>query len=245
MSNDSTREAILGRIQNLLNKTVEKGATEAEAQSAMAAAQRLMDQHNIQSAELLIAGGKGIAYDQVVAKTHDTIYSHFSFAAPIVEQVFGIKVVFLKTPVRNARPIIRIVLFGDPAAIDSGRWGLDFLASVYLRLWNRYRIANQATARDMHSYYAGLGAGFLARVRAERERTIRELPGASNALVLVDSKLQEAFIEKYPDVKAKEIQIRSSEAFGAGVRDSKEINLARSLENKSPRALASSRKAIK
>lgn len=49
------REALLKKIKNLLERTTERGASEAETLSAMKIAQKLIEKHNIEEAELLAA----------------------------------------------------------------------------------------------------------------------------------------------------------------------------------------------
>ena len=48
------RQILLNRIQNLLNRNVQNGASEAEAATAMAQAQRIMDEHNIALVEAVL-----------------------------------------------------------------------------------------------------------------------------------------------------------------------------------------------
>ena len=62
----SRRDKILGKIRKLLAVANNGSATEAEVESYMAAARKLMDEHNIDEAEALSsAAGKKTAYDSM------------------------------------------------------------------------------------------------------------------------------------------------------------------------------------
>src|SRR5215471_17210395 len=94
------REALLDRIQALLSKTVERGATEAEAQAALAAAQRLMDAHNIELAQVLDHDPDAVEFGQEVAWEGKYADSMVDAAIPIVSEVFAVRCV----RARSCRP---------------------------------------------------------------------------------------------------------------------------------------------
>jgi hypothetical protein len=114
--NEPDREALLGRIQALLNKTVERGATEAEAQAALAVAQRLMDAHNIELAQVVDHDSDAVAMGQEVAWEGKSANSLYDAVMPIIAEVFAVRA----HPLRR-EAAARVGRVGHAAADDEGR----------------------------------------------------------------------------------------------------------------------------
>ena len=74
-------------------------------------------------------------------------------------------------------------------------------------------------------YYYGLAQGFREKMQEDRKQYV------SNALVLVNKEIQDAFNEKYTNLKrSKAPQLRGSkEVYDKGVSDGKNINLKKVL----------------
>ncbi len=240
---DATRDTILTRVKNLMSKTVDNGATQQEAESAMAAAQRLMDQHNIAQADLIM-GGSDVDYDQLLCYTWESIANNYMFAARVVEHVYSVKIVVKKTVNGRKTESINVVLFGDRANLDCAQWGLEFLGRTYKELWNEYRTQSGLSRRSMGAYYAGLTDGFLARVREERAALELACPSARGALVLVNDKLQKGFAKAFPNAIARTQKISDVDAYSQGKRDGAGINLAKPIGSGARRQLSSSPRAI-
>jgi hypothetical protein len=255
------REALLGRIQALLNKTVERGATEAEAQAALAVAQRLMDAHNIELAQVLDHDPDAVAFGDEEAWEGKSANSLYDTAIPIIREFFAVRCVRVRSGVKpppewaklGMRPRttkVEILLIGDPTNRDAARWALDFLAGTFRRLWDAYRVrAGDDLGRwDREDYIAGLVRGFLDRVREEGAARERERPGSANALVPLRGRLDRAvaaFVDGFePDGRPSQIggwADCGAAAYQAGRRDGRDINLARPIGRSRPRRLAGGR----
>jgi hypothetical protein len=241
------RQILLGRIQNLLNKTTQNGATEAEAATAMTNAQKIMDEHNIALADVVSRLTDDSMFDQSVAWTSDTAHSHFVSAIPIVEKVFAVKAVVKRLKLRGTSKTaaVNIVLFGDPSNIETATWALNFLGATFRRLWDAYRIRTKARTSDMQGYYFGPVDGFLARLDEQRANLERTQLGATNALALLSGRLDRAFAAAFPQAGA--IVKRYSgdgNVYADGCRDGRDINLARPIEKADPRAIGADRRAL-
>jgi Protein of unknown function (DUF2786) len=235
------RQILLSRIQNLLNKTVQNGATEAEAATAMANAQRLMDQHNIALADIVSRSDDDSIFEQADAWTSDTAHSHFVSCLPIIEQVFAVKTVLWKTRYQGRRSAYTIKVFGDASNIENATWAINFLGPLYRRLWDRFRAAHKAPTADMLNYYGGLTDGVLRRLQGDRQL---EATG-SRALVLLNGRLEQAFGAAFPNLKQiVKKNTGSADAYHAGLKDSDQINLARPLDNPDRRSLEGTRRAL-
>jgi hypothetical protein len=253
--NEPDREALLGRIQALLNKTVERGATEAEAQAALAVAQRLMDAHNIELAQVLDHDPDAVAFGREVAwegKKWDSLYGA---ATRVVNEVFAVRAVVVRSMVSWAEVGMRarlsgveVILIGDPTNREAARWALGFLVATFRRLWDAYRVrAGDELGRwDREDYIEGLVRGFLDRIREERATGERERPGSANALVPLRSRLDRAHQEFTAGFEpGKSLSPGWADpgaaAYEAGRRDGRDINLARPIGGSRPRRLAGGR----
>src|SRR5262245_58660173 len=122
-----TRPAILERIQKLLAKTTGNGATEAEAQTALAMAQELMDAHNIAMADLTTAGPAATLFGEHTAHSAASIPRHYVACLSIVEEVLAVRTVVKRfasqsSTGRAKTERIDICIFGDPVNVLSATW---------------------------------------------------------------------------------------------------------------------------
>ena len=58
-------QKVIDRIEQLLKRTTENGATQAEAEQAVAYAQKLMDKHNLELADVVASGEEKLGMDDV------------------------------------------------------------------------------------------------------------------------------------------------------------------------------------
>ncbi len=240
------RTNLLAKIQGLLSKTVANGATEAEAATAMSAAQRLMDQHNIALAEIVGRSDDAGIFGETTAWTSDTAHSHFVSAIPIVEKVFAVKAVLKRLVYPGGKTAeVRILLFGDPSNVEPATWALNFLGPTFRRLWDAYRIRTRAKTAEMQGYYFGLVDGFLGKLDEQRADLERTQIGSANALALLADRLDQAFAAAYPQAgKVVKKYDGDGDAYADGCRDGRDINLARPIEKASPTAIAAGGKAL-
>jgi hypothetical protein len=251
--NGPDRGALLDRIQALLSKTVERGATEAEAQAALAAAQRLMDAHNIELAQVLDHDPDAVEFGEEVAWEGKYANSMVDAAASILHEVFAVRCVRarrrmpFRLDVRRSTLGVQVLLIGDPTNRDAARWALNFLAGTFRRLWDAYRAGIDGGNRwSRRAYVEGLVDGFLARLGAERAARERDRPGTANALVPLRSRLDraaEASVAGSPrdsrPIQTAGFSWADRDAYKAGRRDGRDINLARPIGNSQPRRLES------
>jgi hypothetical protein len=224
------RDNVLNKIRHLLNKTTANGASEAEAQTAMAMAQRLLDEHNLSMAEVAgPVGTDGDGYQSSVAWESDTLHSQYAFVMVVVDRAFAVRSIVRRYKSGSRTTAVKIVVFGDPVNVEAATWALKYLAGTFRSLWDRYRARTGARTDLMVGYYGGLQVGLLQRLDAERQSHLAELPGGSaNALVLVRDRLEQAFAAAYPNVKAL-VKRGNQDAFADGVADSRDVSLNRPL----------------
>jgi hypothetical protein len=239
-----TRDDALERIRRLMNIDTARGATEAEAQTAMAHAQRLMDQHNIACAELTASGAEDPAFETGEIWSGQSFDSHYRMVMPILEAAYSVKAFFWKqtTPGPSGRRrlvSVSIKVFGDKANVDAAKWTLSYLAPTFRGLWDRYRARTGARTPEMVSYYMGIQHGLLERLKVTRAETAATLPGNGRALALVASKLEHSWADVARERGLKTIsqKYHTGNAYAAGKRDSDSISLRRSVNGAPQKAL--------
>lgn len=84
------RNNIIDKVQALLSKTVKQGATEEEAASALAMAQKLLAKHNLSMTEVEVASKEAseIVQDMVMAKTEGSMQWIVQLASAISEVTY-------------------------------------------------------------------------------------------------------------------------------------------------------------
>lgn len=236
------RSVLLNKIRHLLNKTVANGATEAEAATALKHAERMMAEHDIAIAEAMESGERLEFASEIAREFGPKTPAFLPDVNRVVEEIFGVECLIRDTRFRYSNKLanVRVAIFGEASKIVAACWAFNFLCNTFRRFWNAYRIANRNKIGFHPSlaggYYAGLADGFLAKVR---EGQVRE---TSNALVKLDAAQKAAFAEAFPGVSMAITKYRCSAAvYGAGVQDGRTINLARPIQQGSPRALESGR----
>jgi hypothetical protein len=246
------REQLLNRIQNLLNKTVVNGATEAEAEAAMMAAQRLMDGHNIALAEVLSYDETAVSFGNETIWEGKSVSGLQDAALTIVGEVFAVRTIVLKlgfNPAefglkgqgfRRKTFGVKMILVGDPTNIDSAKWALRFLVGTFKHLWDAYRLRTGDGDRwTRQGYISGLKRGFLDKLREERAERKGVQAGSANSLVPLSSRLDqafEAFVADYEKADAPSRLVNAA-AYESGCRDGREINLARPIGKAKPKRL--------
>lgn len=221
------RDKLIERIQKLLSRHQGAGATEAEAQTAMAMASRLMAEHNIAMSEVEgyeVGAEQWVEEETWSGKTRSNIAPYI---VPILQKFFFVKMVWKNND--DYSQSLRI--FGTAENVETAKWVFGYLKSTYASLYLRYRKEAGTTVSSV-SYYQGLRDGFMEKLRNERDLLNVSAPNSSNALVLVNTKLMEEYKRRYPTFKPIRPRStdRTSEAYSRGHQDGRNIELRRPLE---------------
>jgi hypothetical protein len=237
------REQLLDRIQKLLNMTVANGATEAEAEAAMAAARRLMDAHNIAMAEAISRDETAVELDPEAGVELDpetewegrSASAVHEAALAVVASVFGVRRAAVRHQVVPAgmgtsgrhgprrKTGVKIVLVGDPTDLEAARWAFRFLVATFHRLW---RAAYRNQDREAHrGYIAGLRDGFTAKLKRERAGREGARGGPAYAPIRPPSGLDWG-------------------AYNHGYRDGAEFPMPRPIDKAAPKEFEGSRRRL-
>ena len=237
-----TIENAKSRIRKLLNVTAENGAATGEIENAMAAAQRLMDEHRLTEAEIAqdaTDADPTAGYDvkSVYGGGDGRTVKWEAWLCLTVERIVGGIGVYSKgvasvrseaTGFATGKRAGHFVFFGDGESIE-------IAAELYNEL--RSTIAPMATGLYGNCYRGegrSYAEGFVAGIDRKIAETTKERTAEATALVLVGSERATTWLAKAHGVKLKTRSTRangghSAEAHGRGVRDgqSQDVTVSR------------------
>lgn len=229
------RDEILARLQKLMSKTTSNGATEAEAQSAMALAQRLMAQHAIDAAEVVDKSDPVHLFGEFPLADDKALSAHVVAIIPVIETAFAVRVVVRKqmdinlTTGRQYQAGVKVVVFGDVHSSVAAKWSFDYLNATFKDLWTSFRISHKAGRKDLEPFFMGLADGMLDKLKAEKRLTELDMPRARNAIVLVKSRLDQAFAAEYPAGQQIQKAVESTDAYFEGRARGRNISMSRAI----------------
>lgn len=238
MGDPAQREKILSRIQKLMTLGCDGAATEAEAASAMAFAQKLMVEHQIEMADV---NGYEAATEEYVEEEvfscGPTVPKHWNYAGSLIVHHFFCKVIRPQTQKRVNGRVVGVVasklcLFGTRDNVAMARHVLTYLDASFPRLWLKAKKEQQLAECDRRIFYHGIHNGFSAKLNAERAAAAPQSSRVSTALALVTSKLDEAARKAYPDSEPTRHRLAqgSRSAYQAGYQEGQQLNVRRSVE---------------
>jgi len=232
MTNDTERKRILSKLQALMSKTRENGASEAEVDSAMRIAQKMMQKHEIEMADVMAAGGKTITAEDVVEDTVRVTGQIDKHEARLMQVIcLACNVEFYW-----AHP-------WDPKAKKGyggrvNQWiavGLEMDVAFAKLLFIELIITTQAMARatgikkqfDRKKYCLGFADGLFSRLWQEKQKHQRAAAANTTALISRRSLAIQTRMEKkqLTERKTKPTSQRNSDAYRQGVEDSEDYEL--------------------
>jgi RNA polymerase-binding transcription factor DksA len=229
----NTNKDILEKIRKLLRLAdTSRGATESEAQVALAKAQELMTRHNIDSALLRMERGEsghGFAVDKGKVDLPKTLNPADLMILSLLQGHFNVKTILM--PNGRGTPVD---IIGSPADIDFAIYVFHYLRQTFFRCWNEFKRVHANP--DKASYYRGLRDGLNTALKEAKQRAEESYGSGERqtyGLVLVD---QQAAIKQYVDEHYGKLRKRSgarrkmhSGSYTAGESKGRTIQINRPL----------------
>ena len=229
----TTNKDILEKIRKLLRLAdTSRGATESEAQLALAKAQELMTRHNIDSALLRMERGEsghGFAVDKGKVDLPKTLNPADLMILSLLQGHFNVKTILM--PNGRGTPVD---IIGSPADIDFAIYTFNYLRQTFFRCWNEFKRVHANP--DKASYYRGLRDGLNTALKEAKQRAEESYGSGERqtyGLVLVD---QQAAIKQYVDEHYGKLRKRSgarrkmhSGSYTAGESKGRTIQINRPL----------------
>jgi hypothetical protein len=232
---------IVERLQALLNKTTENGCTEAEAQTAMEAAQRIAIKHNLDLAQVLSSSkddkSGGLETDRV--DLQDAKCSkrrpHHDPIASVLMAVFDVQ--FIWVGGYNNPYGLKVCIIGEKTDVALATYCWQWLCELFPKLYKDFTKSEGLTPQESHndirrkSFFMGLAMGMKESNRRQRCEVQKGADGESFALVLVKKEeiVNARAAQEFPRLKQVDMGKRERKfdhhALGRGVQKGREIHL--------------------
>jgi hypothetical protein len=218
-------QSILDKLQKILSLAA-RGGTEAEAQAAMAAAQRLAIQHNIDLAQVgeRNVGPRKMETDRAGLKMHNKYKPYSQPIAWTLQACFDVSFIW----VGGTNPCV----VGEKTDVQMACYCWAWLNEMLPRLFRTYcedRGMPLLTGIPRVSYYEGVCQGISENNRRQREEVRKTADAQSFALVLVKKEeLVQARVElEFPKLRQARAVHRTidNSVWSAGHAEGRKIKL--------------------
>lgn len=257
------RDKILQRVLNLRARAEDSGSSEAEMNTALTMAAKLMDAYNVEEAELALAESDGRIQLEVVKKSADVSALKGKKQTHKVTNALNAIAAFTETRVVYNSGTGKITFIGHRPDTELANFLTSVIREALDREYDNYR-------RNMSAVGYGAKTSFqnamVTRVsnrlynmaeerKAEREENRKEAErlkiensatASSTALVvseIAEQKVKEVnteFKKAFPSVRTVRSMSRSSNytAHGAGTAAGNRVNLGKAVSSSSRKAIA-------
>lgn len=256
----SDRISVLEKVQGLLAKTVIRGASQAEAETALRIAQRLMVAHNISMAEVQDHVGDPDSWIELQVWRGLGRGWELGYVVSIIQKFFFVKTIYGSRFDIGERKLYQTIrLFGTDENALMAKAVFNYLSQTFRNLWADYRKRTGVGHERSRAYYAGLRDGLWRKLEKARAEDVKSLESdsptanldGSGALIRVQTKLQQVFEELYPRIKFTDPPApeQGPQQYRQGIRDGEKIeidinksqnedeNAGRNLSEASPKCL--------
>ena len=180
--------SVIEKLRKILAKTEEAGCTEAEAQSAMARASRLMAEHNLSLDQIQKeVGSEKVEWIEGSGDTLTRWTMEHNLAFFIAKEFFFVEGLIHNIGYGRTQKKL-LTLFGQAHNVEAGKWAFNALLDAFGRLFREYRKKSGCPANERRMFVSGVAKGFREKMQDERtaleiERDIdtgldRHRPGA-------------------------------------------------------------------
>lgn len=219
----AAHDRVVSRIARLL--ALAKSPNRHEAESAMAAAQRLMLRHNVESVQGLEARRHGFVH---LGRPTGRVSEHERIVAMILGRYFFVEAIWVPVyrPHAGKRGSV-LEICGTPANLATAEYVYAFLHSTAEGLWEDHKLQQGIEAdRERRTYLAGVMAGFSETLARQAVKA------RSEGLVWVrDGDLDGFFRRRHPSVRqVRHAGHRRTEAWARGREAGHGIVLRRPME---------------
>ena len=263
MKNSDGRTKILQRVLNLRARADDAGSSEAEMNTALTMAMKLMDSYNIEEAELALAEASGEIKLEVITRVADTkILKGTKHLHKVLLCLTGIER-FTETKCVYSSYTGEVTFTGHRPDIELSEFLVGVIKDALDREFENYKRKNSAIGYGAKTAFQNAMATRVSRRlyelanerdsdrsakkrEAERLKIENAATASSTALVISEIAEQKAkevdaeFRKAHPRLRTTKIVTRSSNrtAFGAGQQAGDRVNLGRAISRTSQKALA-------
>jgi hypothetical protein len=223
-----SREKIIEKIRNLFKRTADNGASEAEVETAMKIAHKMMETHAIEMADLLDKQSKTLGIDDIeqqCVRTHCKIDRWEKRMAMCVCMMTDTKCYFSQSHVIEKGKIVKkhhVTYYGQSDDVAAA-FAMYVELLIVFKTMARHRLGKKWTQAHYH-YMEGFGTGMLSIFHEQKSQMQRERSSGTTGMILHKSALIRQFEETKLNLRtrvARPTRKREGmrDAYGAGYTD--------------------------
>jgi hypothetical protein len=231
-------DSVMRRIAKLLAIAQDDRANPAEAAAAAGMAKRIMRKYQLDHSDIIIQelkSGDALETADCVAsaKTNGTkvidvpVWANWMATQVAALNSCGARIILTASGDKGFR------FYGYAGDVQVAKYMFDYLVATTLRLCRQFKDTPDYAiggCKELNSYRQGVALGICSSIKAlikekAAEEAAEASAGAGRSLVVIK---QTAIAEKYGQVfatKPSKSAVRRGDAFGAGMRDGKAVNV--------------------
>jgi len=228
---DASEQRLIQRVRKLLN--LAGGTSSHEAQAALAAANRLLLKHNLDTIDLKNDCEYGFRW---VGEPKGRVPLERKVVASILQDFFFVQCIWIRTTIVQSNKSGSVLeILGQGHNLEMAAYVHDVLLAELNRLWLSYRQADprgRKGARIRNDYRLGVLMGYREQLQAERTVS------AAQGLVWVgEPGLKTFFSERHPRVHRRSGgRYRLGGVHEDGKRDGHRVRIYRAMKKSKPRS---------
>lgn len=198
-----SKNSIIDKIRNLFKRTEANGASEAEVETAMKIAHKMMETHAIEMSDLLESQGRSIGMDDIVeqcVRTHCKMDRWEKNMAHCVGMMTDTKW-FMSQSVsyENGKKTIKhhVTYYGERTDVAAA-FAMYVELLIVFKTMARHRLGKKWTQAHYH-YMDGFGQGMLSIFHDQKKEMEQARSSSSSGMILHKS----ALIRQYAENKLK------------------------------------------
>lgn len=218
---ERSRESLLQRIRACFNLGSERAnTTEAEMATAVAMAKKLMAEHNLSEAEVMVTqpeGAAGPIVEEAVAETYSKPAPYEGYLAVAVGYLFDVH------PLQVGKVI---KFFGLPSDLELAVEVFRILREEINKMAKTAADENGYTPRENFHYRSGIAVTLMKRCKEQAAGLTDEQQEKCRGLVVVKDQLIKRHIaEKVGRIAPGRTRQAGTEAFAQGRQDGHQVSL--------------------
>lgn len=191
---------LINKVKALLSKTTEAGCTEAEAQAAVAMANKLITQHNLSLEEVKNTTDEDIWGEGKIMES-GKFTLNIGLAVSVVENYFFVKSVLFKNQIRGVGRGFKLCFYGKKENVITAKYVFDGLIYSFDNLWNQYRKKTKCESKYKKIFISKVAEGFSDKLKIDRYNMVKDMDSKKS-----DGSVSTAII-------IRDVQQRTSEKF--------------------------------
>ncbi len=221
-------KGILAKVEKLFS--LAQSGNEHEAAQAMQKGNALLRKHNL---ERIKQAGDGDCDYLVINPRKKRLPAQDRSIAALLNEFFYVNVVICQQFDAASADTFRVIeLTGAKENLAVAEYVYHFLSSRLPVLWQRYKAANNAVAKERKSYFLGVLHGFQHKLRLQEEQAAADGQPAGSAMICAgDPGLIRFYTLRYPRLKSRRHQASQVyvDSYKAGQKQGRQLVLHKGI----------------